>query len=599
MPSTAPASSEKIAESEPSPRSPGRDPKRSKAVTKMVTNVESGTMESKQIVEKINEVAPDDVESPKNSNKKRARAKDDEPFPKRLNLSDKSEGSPSSVTGNGVEEDYTSDDYYDDANRPKGSETDTRTSQEILDERINNLEPEEIGRVRQAIQRRKEDDKAVRAANARLLKAKIELEKAQKKMEEARKCVEEATERANANIEKDADDLLLEPTPWNNYYKQLKIFYDREGHSNFKRTITEADVVGMTEDQAKELKTLSWWTCRQRKFKRRGELEQYKILLLNRLNFNWDPHAGPGPEKWLKNYQHLKDFKAKYGHVKVPLKYAENKLGSWLKTQITQYRNAKEGRQPCLSEERIRLLEEIGVCWGEKRITTPWEARFEDLIQYKERFGHANVPWQWKENIPLAQWVNSQRKKYKELLDGKRNNLTEDQIAKLTDIGFKWNTGGRGRYINTNHPVNHTTQMLQPEFYHARDHHHSENRLLGPNTTNNATVNGIPEASSENANDSVDNDENSGRAAENHAASIQHHQYHPAQNAYYHGDRGQMMAMSSQYPGLRGQPVGAMPPGLNYYDPYGTYPPGTPASGVYNTQHGSGGSGMGGMNPYV
>lgn len=322
--------------------------------------------------------------------------------------------------------------------------------------------------------------------------------------------------------------------------------------------------------------------------------------------------------------------KAKFGHVKVPLKYAENKLGSWLKTQITQYRNAKEGRQPCLSEERIRLLEEIGVSWGEKRITTPWEARFEDLLQYKERFGHANVPWQWKENIPLAQWVNSQRKKYKELLDGKRNNLTEEQIAKLNDIGesyfgqsmwakmylqflmtcsivnsyddegFKWNTGGRGRYINTNHPVNHTTtEMLQPEFYHARDHHHSENRLLAPNPTNNATVNKIPEVSSENANGSVNNDENSGRGAENHATSIQHHQYHTAQNAYYHGDRGQMMAMSPQYPGLRGQPVGTMPPGMNYYGPYGTYPPGTPASGVYNTQHGSGGSGMGGMNPYV
>ncbi|KAL7467381.1 hypothetical protein ACHAXS_007623 [Conticribra weissflogii] len=556
-------------------------------------------MELKNSGEKTNESAHDAVKSPNNFNKKRARDEDHDvietPSPKRFSNSDENRESPASVTGAGFEEEYTPDEYYDYANRSKDSETDTRTPQEIHDENINNLQPDEINRVHQAIQRRKEDDKAVRAANARLLKAKIELEKAQKKMEEARKCLEEVTERANANIEKDADDLLLEPTPWNTYYKQLKIFYDREGHSNFKRTITEADVVGMTEDQAKELKTLSWWTCRQRKFKRRGELEQYKILLLNRLNFNWDPHAGPGPEKWLKNYQYLKDFKAKYGHVKVPVKYAENKLGSWLKTQITQYRNAKEGRQPCLSEERIRLLEEIGVSWGEKRITTPWDARFEDLVQFKARFGHANVPWQWKENIPLAQWVNSQRKKYKDLMDGKRNNLTEDQITKLNDIGFKWNTGGRGRYINTNHPVNNSTaHLLQPEFHHTRDQHHSENRTRVANTSNNATVNGIHEPPFDDATATVNVDENSEREAENRAASVQHHQYHSAQSTYYHGDRSQMMAMAPQYPGLLGQQVG-----VNYFAPYGTYPTGTPASGVYNTQNGSGVGEIGGMNPYI
>lgn len=321
------------------------------------------------------------------------------------------------------------------APKPKGIEPDAVITQETQDEMINNLDPNESRRVRLAINRRKQDDKAVRVANARLLKAKIELDKAQKKLDEAKKAAEQANSKANANVQQDADDLLLEPTPWNNYYKQLKQFYEREGHSNFKRTITDADVEGMSEEQEKELRTLSWWTCRQRKSKRRGELEQYKILLLNRLNFNWDPHAGPGPEKWLRNFNLLKDFKAKNGHVKVPVKFAENKLGSWLKTQVTQYRNAKEGRQPGLSQDRIRLLEEIGVTWGEKRVTTPWDSRFSDLLDYKNRFGHVNVPWQWKENIPMAQWVNSQRKKYKDLMDGKRNNLTEEQINKLNELG--------------------------------------------------------------------------------------------------------------------------------------------------------------------
>jgi hypothetical protein len=113
----------------------------------------------------------------------------------------------------------------------------------------------------------------------------------------------------------------------------------------------------------------------------------------------------------MKSFNLLKEFKVSNGHVKVPVKHVEGgfKLGSWLKTQITQYRNAKEGRQPALCADRIKLLDEIGVCWGEKRLTTPWDSRFEDLVEFKRRFGHVNVPWQWKENVSLAQWVNSQR----------------------------------------------------------------------------------------------------------------------------------------------------------------------------------------------
>ncbi|KAL7492943.1 hypothetical protein ACHAWT_003340 [Skeletonema menzelii] len=309
------------------------------------------------------------------------------------------------------------------------------------------LDDDDKRRFTAADDRRKNNDRALMAAHAKLLAAKQELTKAQAKVNDAKKEYEAVSATAQENAEEDSEALLLEPSQWNAYYFQLKAFYDREGHCNFKRSVTEADLENMTEEQAKEVKTLSWWTWRQRKYKRRGELEQHKILLLNKLGFIWDPHAGPGPGKWLKNYALLKEFKEKHGHVKVPAKGGEyDKLGSWMKTQITQYRNAKEGKLPALSEDRIKLLDEIGMHWGEKRKTTPWDDRYEALIQYRKRFGHVNVPWQWKENVALAQWVNSQRKKYKDLLDGKRNNLTDEQINRLNLIGFKWNSGGKGRY---------------------------------------------------------------------------------------------------------------------------------------------------------
>ena len=133
------------------------------------------------------------------------------------------------------------------------------------------------------------------------------------------------------------------------------------------------------------------------------------------------------------------------------------------------------------------MLEGLGIEWGVRKKGTPWEDRFQTLLEYKVRcivslsariklgvficenkarsryhmlqlltsllihqkcFGHVNVPWQWKENKRLAQWVNSQRKKYKDLCDGKKSNLMEDQINLLNSLGFQWNTGGKGRYYN-------------------------------------------------------------------------------------------------------------------------------------------------------
>ena len=177
------------------------------------------------------------------------------------------------------------------------------------------LDPEDQRRFTAADERRKSNDRALMDAHLKLLAAKQELSRAQAKVNEAKKEYEAASAIAHENAEKDSEALLLEPSPWNAYYFQLKAFYDREGHSNFKRTVTDADVEHMTEEQAKEVKTLSWWTWRQRKYKRKGELEQYKILLLSKLAFVWDPNAGPGPTKWLKNYALLKEFKVSFSHL--------------------------------------------------------------------------------------------------------------------------------------------------------------------------------------------------------------------------------------------------------------------------------------------
>lgn len=295
--------------------------------------------------------------------------------------------------------------------------------------------------------RRKEDDRKTMTAHARLVEVRGEFFRVRSKLEKAQKVYNKARTLSQEHSEQDADNLMLEPTEWNSRYLQLKAYFDREGHSHLKRNITDVEVKSMSEEEATEIRAMSRWACRQRKLKRSGELEHYKVLLLNRLNFDWEPKTGHGPEKWLKNYDFLKDFKEAHRHVDVPMQYGENKLGLWVKTQLTLYRNGKEGKLPALSSDRIRMLEELGITWGERRKGIPWDDRYHALLEYKERFGHVHVPWQWQENVGLAQWVNTQRKKYKDRkFDGKKNNLSDAQIEMLNGIGFKWSTGGKGRY---------------------------------------------------------------------------------------------------------------------------------------------------------
>lgn len=61
-----------------------------------------------------------------------------------------------------------------------------------------------------------------------------------------------------------------------------------------------------------------------------------------------------------------------------------------------------------------------------------FEARCQDLEEFKERHGHCRVPRGWRENVNLSNWVrNLRRKKI-------RGTLSSEKIAKLEELGFVW-----------------------------------------------------------------------------------------------------------------------------------------------------------------
>jgi hypothetical protein len=75
---------------------------------------------------------------------------------------------------------------------------------------------------------------------------------------------------------------------------------------------------------------------------------------------------------------------------------------------------------------RIEKLKQIGFTWPEDNSRARedvWQARFRELVAFKEQYSHCRVPYQWKENIALANWVARIRQKWDKLPMEKKERL--------------------------------------------------------------------------------------------------------------------------------------------------------------------------------
>jgi len=132
---------------------------------------------------------------------------------------------------------------------------------------------------------------------------------------------------------------------------------------------------------------------------------------------------------WNAKYQELVEFKKKHGHLKV--KHADNKsLYIWMKFQ----RSKRDGKLKPLTDDQIRLLDEIDFQWDMKR-NTAWNERYQELIEFKKKHGHFNAEY----NSSLYLWQQVQRRKRKG--QQKYTPLTDDQIRLLDEIDFPWVAG--------------------------------------------------------------------------------------------------------------------------------------------------------------
>ncbi|EJK61851.1 hypothetical protein THAOC_17581, partial [Thalassiosira oceanica] len=127
-------------------------------------------------------------------------------------------------------------------------------------------------------------------------------------------------------------------------------------------------------------------------------------------------------QKWSARFEELLDYSSEHGDCNVPK--SQGKLGQWVSTQRQVFMAGS------MAQDRIDRLSSIGFKWTRKP-TVLWEARFDELVQYKAKHGDCNVP---RDQGQLGTWVNNQRSAYN------ANSLAQDRIVRLNNIGFKWAT---------------------------------------------------------------------------------------------------------------------------------------------------------------
>lgn len=217
-------------------------------------------------------------------------------------------------------------------------------------------------------------------------------------------------------------------TKWDRMTQQLKQYHKKHGHS----------LVSVEENA----ELANWCKTVRRNYSHqvndkqssagRSALPDYKLELLEELKFVWNVQTFI----WNKSYQQMCAFRATHGHCHLPEGHA---LRMWAHNQRCTYRNLLQGRASPMPPDRFQALSAIGFFDTYRSLEDQWKRRYDELVDFHQAFGHANVPEDYSENYQLGQWVMNQRLAYKRYIAGLQSPLTTERISALESIDFRWN----------------------------------------------------------------------------------------------------------------------------------------------------------------
>jgi hypothetical protein len=228
-------------------------------------------------------------------------------------------------------------------------------------------------------------------------------------------------------------------------FKDLKAFKAKFGHCN----------VPITKSSKNKYLSLGLWCGNVRRSykaikeggttKKNIKLSKADMKRLENAGFEWNICKKIVFDDRFKD---LMAFKAEFGHCNVPQTQSNNNkhssLGQWCSHMRTSYKAIKDGGTPkhCykFSKADMKRLENAGFEW---KLLKTFDDRFKDLVAFKGKFGHCNVP-QTKSNMnthySLGNWCSNMRQSYKAIKEGGivRYKLSKADMKRLEKAGFEW-----------------------------------------------------------------------------------------------------------------------------------------------------------------
>jgi phosphoenolpyruvate-protein kinase (PTS system EI component) len=103
--------------------------------------------------------------------------------------------------------------------------------------------------------------------------------------------------------------------------------------------------------------------------------------------------------------------------------------------QRMEKKNHEKNMRTSLTATKIANLNRLGFEWGKRKGDEAWQARYQELVEYRQTHGNCDVPTKYIANPALGRWVSTQRSQFKTFPN---KHMTQERVNDLNDIGFRW-----------------------------------------------------------------------------------------------------------------------------------------------------------------
>ena len=222
-------------------------------------------------------------------------------------------------------------------------------------------------------------------------------------------------------------------TKWTDRVKELRQYANQHGHVRVPKNYPENLPLGR-------------WVSKQRTHYRHykqgkpSKLNDEQVKQLEAVGFRWFDQKGHGPwiEIWEQRLEELKEYQMNHDTIGIP-QTDSSPLSWWCRYQRLQYQSYKEGKKSSLTKDQVRQLEVLGIDKFKDIRDQKWDARLEQLKEFRDEHGHCRVPQNYAPNPKLGNWVKTIRYQYTRAQNKVEPNyrLTDERMEQLREIGFE------------------------------------------------------------------------------------------------------------------------------------------------------------------